>query len=96
MHRRTSRVNSGRGKKLSFPPPEEETNLVSGPQVAARQAICSHMVSQTDPELELAASPQPSLTDVMVAIATYQAMLATCQAMLTTKIKAIQQDVDLL
>lgn len=54
------------------------------------------MVSQTDPELELAASPQPSLTDVMVAIATYQVMLATCQAMLTTKIKAIQQDVDLL
>lgn len=86
------RVNSGRGNKLRFPAVLEET--IPDSHIAACPVVHQHMASQTD-LTEQTAAPQPSLTDVMAAITACQTMLTSCQATLSSKIEAAQQDVGL-
>lgn len=88
MRLRSLGVALGKGKKLCFPPIAEDSPPGSGFHVEACSTCCFHMASQTDP-MGLVDSPTPGLADVIAAI-------ATCQATLTAKIKAVQLDVSLL
>lgn len=79
------------GKKLKFPP---VIPPAASPE-PQRYRACANMASQTDP-LEGPGPSIPGIPEVMVAIATCQSAVASCQVALTSKIEAVQLDVGLI